>query len=556
MKAKKLISIVLVVLTVLYCGIACLCYDESSSVQLLCVSGTEGEAWAKRHHADYRLLSETELETALLHLSTFDYNLTELGCVIMGSHTTSQTVVIPDEIDGVPVAAVHQDAFQSSQHVTAVYVPETVLQFVPLHTDQYAVHCYRNSPVCIQLQQAESERLAAEQLKKDAAAALELAVEAEQEAQRCVKAAEEGEATVAAAQEAADAAAALAAEEYATAEAIQEAETLAAEAAELAAAAKEGRALADAAEKAAEKARKDAQRLADKVESIPPETFVVCRMEKLLDSDPINFDTANIPFSYNHTGSGLELTAYTGDSSEIIVPASIDGVPVTAISFPVEVHVRSILLPGTVTEIRSPLTQPRYDALFFCNLALVLLGLVIALTATAVAAKRGTTAERRFLGVALIYSGIKYFVLLLIWAAVSLIYGFSIWVMGIVGIALMAIALIEVTAAGTAGKTVAARGDEVRQKTLFIRAYRAKAENLEARAPEALKAECEAVTEAFRYADPMSHDGLTAVEEEIAARFETFSAAVLSGNPDAAKPVAKELLALLEERNRTCRMLK
>lgn len=555
MKAKKLISIVLVVLTVLYCGIACLRYDESSSVQLLCVAGTEGELWAKRHNAEYRLLSETELESSLLQLSTFDYNMTDLGCVIMGSHTASQTVVIPDAINGVPVVAVHQDAFQSSSHVTAVYVPKTVTQFAPLHTEQYVVHCFDGSPVSIQLLQAEADRLAAEKLKEDTADALELAVEAEQEAQISASAADEAEAAAAAAQEAADAAAAVVAAGQTSEDAVQEAEALTAEAAELAAVAEDARTLANAATQAAKAAKEQAQWLSDKLERLPPEIFVVCQTEMLLDSDPINFDTANIPFSYNHTGSSLELTAYTGSSPAVVVPASIDGVPVTAITFPVEEFVQSVLLPGTVTEIRSPLTQPRYDALFFCNLALVLLGLVIALTATAVAAKRGTTAERRFLGVALIYSGIKYFVLLLIWAAVSLIYGFSIWVMGIVGIALMAVALIEVTAAGAAGKTVAARGDEVRQRTLFIRAYRAKAENLETRAPEALKAECSAVTEAFRYADPMSHDGLAAVEEAIAARFDAFSAAVLSETASAAA-LAKELLTLLEERNRTCRMLK
>ena len=91
---------------------------------------------------------------------------------------------------------------------------------------------------------------------------------------------------------------------------------------------------------------------------------------------------------------------------------------------------------------------------------------------------------------------------------------------------------------------------------MFIRAYRGKADNLESTATAAIKPYCKDVAEAFRYADPVSHSSLEAVEEQIAARFETFSDAVRSGNEVTAKALSKDLLALMEERNRTCKLLK
>ena len=67
---------------------------------------------------------------------------------------------------------------------------------------------------------------------------------------------------------------------------------------------------------------------------------------------------------------------------------------------------------------------------------------------------------------------------------------------------------------------------------------------------------CKSVAEALRYADPVSDPSLLAVEDLIAARFETFYAAVLGGNEATAKALGEELLSLIEERNRTCKSLK
>lgn len=531
MKTKKLIAVILVVLTVVYCGIAALLYDASSGVEMICPADSYAENWAKRHGAEYTLMADTDAAAAQLHLGTFDYDVKNGGCVIVNCNSVSSEIVLPEQIDGYPVVAIEETAFDGCRDLTAVYVPMTVEAFVPLHTEQYVVYCYEDSAVYGQIMLALAEKEAAEALKARAEAAPAAVKEAEMEAERCKADAE-------------------------TAEAEAKAAEGTEEAAELAAIAEEKRALADEAVKKATEMNEEARALAEQLDAIAPEAFVVADTAFLHDSDPINFNTAEIPFSYNQNVDGLELTAYTGKSAQIVVPASIDGVAVTAISFPVEKNVQSVVIPASVTEITAPLVEVRYNVRFFVNVAMVVLGLVIALWATNLSAKRNRTAEQRFLGISLIYSGVKYFVLLLIWAAVALFFGFNLWLQVVIGIVLLAAAPIEVTKVRFAARQVEKTGAEVRKNTLFIRAYRAKAEELEACADAALKAYCVDVAEAFRYSDPVSDSSLLAVEDQIAARFETFAAAVRSGKEQTAKTLAKELLTLIEERNKTCKLLK
>ena len=76
------------------------------------------------------------------------------------------------------------------------------------------------------------------------------------------------------------------------------------------------------------------------------------------------------------------------------------------------------------------------------------------------------------------------------------------------------------------------------------------AEKLMARAktPEA-KVTCKKVYEAVRYSDPRSSDGLDEIERKIEAQFSAFT-------NTASEEVAEELLLLIGERNRKCKLLK
>ena len=99
--------------------------------------------------------------------------------------------------------------------------------------------------------------------------------------------------------------------------------------------------------------------------------------------------------------------------------------------------------------------------------------------------------------------------------------------------------------------------EKIKTQTFFIRSLTVDAETLmeEANSP-AVRAECNKVYEAIRYSDPMSHDALASVETQITLKFEEFSAAVQSNKIENVTPLAKELVVLVENRNKKCMLLK
>ena len=71
-----------------------------------------------------------------------------------------------------------------------------------------------------------------------------------------------------------------------------------------------------------------------------------------------------------------------------------------------------------------------------------------------------------------------------------------------------------------------------------------------------IKAELKKVYEAIRYSDPMSNDALTDIETQIKLKFNALSKAVISSNAEETETMAEDLLVLVNDRNKKCKLLK
>lgn len=117
-----------------------------------------------------------------------------------------------------------------------------------------------------------------------------------------------------------------------------------------------------------------------------------------------------------------------------------------------------------------------------------------------------------------------------------------------------AISLIKATA--TADMVIEI-DKKVKAQTSFIKSLTVDAEGLLARAEnDEIKTECKKVYEAVRYSDPMSDVALSAAESQITLKFAEFTSAVNGNDLEAVKRTAKEVVILVDDRNKKCRLMK
>ncbi len=99
--------------------------------------------------------------------------------------------------------------------------------------------------------------------------------------------------------------------------------------------------------------------------------------------------------------------------------------------------------------------------------------------------------------------------------------------------------------------------NKVKVQTFFIKSLAVDADTLTASAKsDAVKAECRKVYEAIRYSDPMSHDALAAVESQITVKFAELTEAVKADATDKVAEIANEVIILIGDRNKKCKLLK
>ena len=276
------------------------------------------------------------------------------------------------------------------------------------------------------------------------------------------------------------------------------------------------------------------------------------------DSYYVDFYTSDIPFSYNNiSDNSIDINRYNAFNETVIIPESIDGKVVTAISFDaLEDGVETIVIPKSVTSIEGELYTSRYDISFLIGMLIAFIG-----TASAVAfvlTLKVESKEKMFLTVSqfrtayivtilsLVLSGIYLFAPMIpnavVYIGVVLVYG---------------LAAISIIKAKVAVDVVAGIDEKVKVQTFFIKSLTVDSEHLmNVTKPAELKALAKKVYEAVRYSDPMSNAALVEAEEKIMNAFYEFENAVNGENFERASATADELLSLIDLRNKKCKLLK
>lgn len=197
----------------------------------------------------------------------------------------------------------------------------------------------------------------------------------------------------------------------------------------------------------------------------------------------------------------------------------------------------------------------KFDGAFWSGYVLIMLALIGQLVCAYFAFK-AKSKEQIFLRLSLVT--VSYSALILsfvVGAACMLIPNLPNWVGIILCALILGFTAVSVIKANAAVELVRETDTRVKEKTAFIRMMTVEADNLMAKAQNGeAKAMCKKVYEALRYSDPMSCNALSGTEAEISEKFSAFAAAVKNG--ENASELADELLSLIGDRNRMCKVMK
>ena len=281
------------------------------------------------------------------------------------------------------------------------------------------------------------------------------------------------------------------------------------------------------------------------------------------DSYYVNFYSANIPYSYDDISNDeVRVNSYNGEDKNIIIPETIDGKKVAAISVDaLGVGAESILIPGTVDKIETKLYTAKYDAAFYIGLVIALLGFALALVAV-FKLNLDESKEKTFLRLSILRTAYTVSIMSVILAAAYMFVlprfiTTHVWVGGVFAVLIVAFGITSFIKTNTATELVEKVDKEVKEKTFFIKALTVDADVLVTKAQsDEIKSVAKKVYEAVRYSDPMSNDRLADVEMRIENLFDEFKNAVSENDAASSKKIAADLLEAIDERNKKCKMLK
>lgn len=166
--------------------------------------------------------------------------------------------------------------------------------------------------------------------------------------------------------------------------------------------------------------------------------------------------------------------------------------------------------------------------------------------------------EKRFLNVPIISLSYTALLVSMIVGTVAMAVPFvPYWVGIIIDVLIVAFYAVAIISSKAAADTIENIDNKVKSQTLFVKSLTVDAESLLSRAKSVeTKAIAKKVYEAIRYSDPMSNEALSSVEAQITIKFNEFSNAVIEDNKPLAEALGNELIILVNDRNKKCKLLK
>ena len=199
----------------------------------------------------------------------------------------------------------------------------------------------------------------------------------------------------------------------------------------------------------------------------------------------------------------------------------------------------------------------KFTLAFWISYAFITLMFIAQLVCSIVFFKQDNN-DKKFLNIPIISLSYTALIVSIIVGAVAMVVPFiPYWVGIILDVLIVAFYAIAIISSKAAADTIENIDKKVKTQTFFIKSLTVDAESLlnQSKSDET-KAIAKKVYEAIRYSDPMSNEALSPVEAQITIKFNEFLNAVIEDNKPLAETLGNELIILVNDRNKKCKILK
>lgn len=154
-------------------------------------------------------------------------------------------------------------------------------------------------------------------------------------------------------------------------------------------------------------------------------------------------------------------------------------------------------------------------------------------------------------------SYVSLIVMMVVGILCMVIPSFPVWLGIILCLLVLAFSIVSIVQAQTASSVITDIDTKIKNKTFFIKSLTIDIDSLLARtASHEMSEELKKVYEVVRYSDPMSNDALFGIESSITIKVSELSECVGKADIEGVKGLVKEIVILLNDRNKKCKLLK
>lgn len=199
----------------------------------------------------------------------------------------------------------------------------------------------------------------------------------------------------------------------------------------------------------------------------------------------------------------------------------------------------------------------KYDGTFWVGYVFIMLAFVGQL-AVAYYATQEENLQKLFYKVPLIKLSFTGLIAMLVCGGVCMAVAFiPTWVGIICCFTILAINVVSMIKAGITADIIDKRDEQIKSKTHFINATTKTIQNLGDTVTDSETKEClRKLYEIFRYSDPMSNDELIEIEGQITHKVYELENIISGCDYNAIMNLCDDITALVNERNRKCKLLK